>query len=86
MKILGKLHVNSSTSRNNRVVLHCTPAAIQSGYWCLGFKAFCQFIDFFKSHDWLINQYLTIMMASWRDLSVSSMNCSAPPRRMIVQD
>lgn len=28
---------------------------------------------------------LTIMMASWRDRSVSSMNCSAPPRRIIVQ-
>ena len=33
-----------------------------------------------------LTSYLTIMMASWRDLSVSSMNCSAPPRRMIVQD
>ena len=29
--------------------------------------------------------YLTIMIASCRDLSVSSMNCSAPPLRMIVQ-
>lgn len=28
---------------------------------------------------------LTIMMASCRDRSVSSINCSAPPRRMIVQ-
>lgn len=28
---------------------------------------------------------LTIMMASCRDRSVSSMNCSAPPRRMMVQ-
>lgn len=28
---------------------------------------------------------LTIMMASWRERSVSSMNCSAPPRRIIVQ-
>ena len=28
---------------------------------------------------------LTIMMASWRDRSVSSMNCSAPPRNIIVQ-
>lgn len=28
---------------------------------------------------------LTIMMASWRDLSVSSMNCSAPPLRIMVQ-
>lgn len=28
---------------------------------------------------------LTIMMASCRDRSVSSMNCSAPPRRIIVQ-
>lgn len=27
---------------------------------------------------------LTIMMASCRDRSVSSMNCSAPPRRMMV--
>merc|ERR1719494_1443457 len=27
---------------------------------------------------------LTIMMASCRDRSVSSMNCSAPPRRIIV--
>lgn len=28
---------------------------------------------------------LTIMIASWRDLSVSSMNCSAPPLRIMVQ-
>lgn len=28
---------------------------------------------------------LTIMMASCRDRSVSSINCSAPPRRMMVQ-
>lgn len=28
---------------------------------------------------------LTIIMASCRDLSVSSMNCSAPPRMMMVQ-
>ena len=34
----------------------------------------------------LISTYLrTIIMASCRDLSVSSINCSAPPRKIIVQ-
>ena len=50
--ILGKLHVNSSTSRNNRVVLHCTPVLIQLDLGCLELKAFYQFIDVFNSYTW----------------------------------
>jgi hypothetical protein len=34
----------------------------------------------------VLKHLLTIMMASFNDLSASLMNCSAPPLKMIVAD
>lgn len=81
-QVLGQLHLDGSSTRHNRVILAIFETVkVGKKKWI---DSRLKTSSLLKRRLLTLMALRTIMMASCSDRSVSSVNCSAPPLRMMV--